>query len=106
MSNPVTLLVASSDEHFREMVRDNLLNVPNAKVVSEYQGPAVIAAYTVLYEGDTPARAVMICDLPDGRRTLAATTDAPLAAAMTEREFCGRAVRVGQDRRVTVPDGR
>jgi hypothetical protein len=34
--NPA-LLVASSDEHFREMVRDSLLNVPNAKVVGEYQ---------------------------------------------------------------------
>ena len=30
-------MVASSDEHFREMVRDNLLNIPNAKVVAEYQ---------------------------------------------------------------------
>jgi len=30
------LMVASSDEHFREMVRDNLLNLPNAKIVAEY----------------------------------------------------------------------
>jgi len=29
-------MVASSDEHFREMVRDNLLNLPNAKIVAEY----------------------------------------------------------------------
>jgi len=31
-----TLLVASTDEHFRETVRDNVTNVPNARVLSEY----------------------------------------------------------------------
>jgi pilus assembly protein CpaE len=36
MSAPLTLLVASPDEQFREMIRDNLLNIPGAKVVSEY----------------------------------------------------------------------
>ena len=36
MSN-TALMIASSDEHFREMVRDQLLNIPNAKVVAEYQ---------------------------------------------------------------------
>ena len=36
MSNP-SLLVASSDEHFREMVRDSLLNIPNAKIAAEYR---------------------------------------------------------------------
>ncbi len=33
---PISLLIASSDDHFREMVRENLLNVPNAKVIAEY----------------------------------------------------------------------
>ncbi len=32
----ISILVASSDEHFREMVRENLLNVPNSRLVSEY----------------------------------------------------------------------
>lgn len=32
----ITLLVASSDEHFRELVRDNLLNIQGAKVAAEY----------------------------------------------------------------------
>ena len=36
MSN-IALMVASSDEHFREMARDQLLNIPNAKIVAEYQ---------------------------------------------------------------------
>ena len=32
----ITLLIASTDEHFREMVRESLLNLPNAKLVGEY----------------------------------------------------------------------
>ena len=36
MSN-TTLLIASSDEHFRETVRENLINLPKAKIVAEYQ---------------------------------------------------------------------
>jgi len=30
------LMIASGDEHFRETVRDNLLNIPNSKIVAEY----------------------------------------------------------------------
>jgi pilus assembly protein CpaE len=37
MSVPFVLMVASGDGHFREMVRDNLLNIPNAKIGPEYQ---------------------------------------------------------------------
>ena len=32
----LSLLVASSDEAFRESVRDNLLNQPNARLIAEY----------------------------------------------------------------------
>ena len=32
----VSILVASTDEHFREVVRESLLNMPNAKLVAEY----------------------------------------------------------------------
>jgi pilus assembly protein CpaE len=32
----ISILVASGDEHFREMVRENLLNVPNSRLVAEY----------------------------------------------------------------------
>jgi acetyl-CoA C-acetyltransferase len=60
------------------------------EVVAGYDGPATVASYTVLYAGEMPARGVMICDLPDGRRTLAATEDAALADSMRRSEFCGR----------------
>jgi acetyl-CoA C-acetyltransferase len=72
------------------------------EVVPDYEGDAVVASYTVLYTGDTPSRAVVVCDLADGRRTLAATEDASLAQAMTETEFCGTQVSVG-GRVVTSP---
>ena len=64
------------------------------EVVEEYQGPAHIAAYTVVHDRDVPARVPAICDLPDGRRTLAASDDPGLALAMTREEYCGRAVRI------------
>jgi len=32
----IFLLVASTDEQFREMIRENLVNQPNAKITSEY----------------------------------------------------------------------
>lgn len=67
------------------------------EVVEGVESPARIATYTVLFEGGSPVRAAAICDLDDGRRTIAVTTDAAAAGAMTEREHCGAAVRVDRD---------
>ena len=33
----LVILIASSDEHFREMIRENLANISGAKVAAEYQ---------------------------------------------------------------------
>jgi acetyl-CoA C-acetyltransferase len=57
-------------------------------------GPARVAGYTVLFEGERPARALFVCDLPDGRRTLAASDDPALAQLGTEQELCGRSLRL------------
>ncbi len=64
-----TLLVASSDEHFREMVRDSILNIPNAKVVGEYQEVAANLYIRVLQDLERNPGAGLIVDLsgdPDG----------------------------------------
>src|SRR5579871_2200775 len=64
-----TLLIASSDEHFREMVRDSLLNIPNAKVVGEYQEVAANLYIRVLQDLERNPGAGLIVDLsgdPDG----------------------------------------
>ncbi len=70
------------------------------EIASDGRGDATVATYTVLYEGEKPSRAVLLCDLADGRRALVATQDEPLALDMTREEFCGRAVRIGEDHRV------
>jgi len=62
-------MIASSDEHFREMVRDHLLNVPNAKVVAEYQEVAANLYIRVLQDLERSPGAGLIVDLsgdPEG----------------------------------------
>jgi hypothetical protein len=56
-------------------------------------GPATIVAGTVVFAGPEPSRAVAVLDV-DGGRTVARSTDADVASAMTESDWVGRAVRV------------
>jgi acetyl-CoA C-acetyltransferase len=79
---------------FADVSREVAAAMQTVEVIADYEGPAVIASYTVLYDGDEPARAVVICDLPDGRRTVAATEDRGFAKSLTESEGCGRRVDV------------
>ncbi len=69
MSSNTALMVASSDEHFREMVRDNLLNIPNAKIVAEYQEVAANLYIRVLQDLERNPGAGLIVDIsndPEG----------------------------------------
>jgi len=64
-----TLMVASSDEHFREMVRDNLINLPDAKIVAEYQEVAANLYIRVLQDLERHPHAGLIVDIsgdPEG----------------------------------------
>jgi acetyl-CoA C-acetyltransferase len=63
-------------------------------LVAGFEGRARVAGYTVLFEGERAARSVFVCDLDDGRRTLAASEDAALAELGTREELCGRALRL------------
>jgi len=63
LANPITLLVASSDEHFREMVRDNLLNIPNSKVIAEYQEISANLYVRVLQDLERHPGAGLVVDL-------------------------------------------
>src|SRR5436305_11524132 len=68
MSN-TALMVASSDEHFREMVRDSLQNIPNSKVVAEYREVAANLYIRVLQDLERNPGAGLIVDLsgdPEG----------------------------------------
>jgi len=56
-------LVASSDEHFREMVRDTILNVPNARIGAEYQEVAANLYIRVLQDLERNPGAGLMVDL-------------------------------------------
>ena len=64
------------------------------EVVEEAAGPAVVASYTVVFEGERPARTIFVCDLEDGRRTIAISEDTDLGQEATREEFCGRPGRI------------
>jgi acetyl-CoA C-acetyltransferase len=64
------------------------------ELVEGAAGAATIASYTVLYQGGVAKRAVLLCDLGDGRRALALCDDAALIAVATSQELCGRALRI------------
>jgi acetyl-CoA C-acetyltransferase len=68
------------------------------EVVAGYEGAATIAGYTVLHQGDTAWRAVVVCDIPGGRRTVAYSDQPGVIAAMQEEEFCGRTVAISDGR--------
>ena len=64
------------------------------ELVGGYEGGATIAGYTVLFRGDDPGRAVAVCDLPDGARTVAYSEDATLVEALLGEECVGRQVAI------------
>jgi pilus assembly protein CpaE len=63
MNAPFVLMTASGDEHFREMVRDNLLNIPNAKIAAEYQEVSSNLYVRVLQDVERNPNSLVILDL-------------------------------------------
>lgn len=72
-----------------ELSEESLAATDVRALVADCAGPARIASYTVVHRDGEPLRGVAICDLPDGRRTVAVSEDRALATEMTTREFCG-----------------
>ena len=64
----------------------------------DYEGPARIAGYTVMYNRNEPQRGVAVVDLPDNLRSIAYTDDIKLMDAMEREEFCGRGVNISDGR--------
>ena len=59
-------------------------------VVAGYDGTATVAAYSVVHDRDGgPARALLVCDLPDGARTYANLTDLDECRRAEEEELVG-----------------
>ena len=63
-------------------------------LAEDARGEASCVSYTVQFAGDRPARTLFVCDLPDGRRALAASADPALAEAALITELCGRKLRL------------
>src|SRR5947199_4635905 len=63
MSNNIVLLVASTDDHFRQTVRESLVNIPNCKIVAEYQEVAQNLYIRVLQDLERHPHAALIMDL-------------------------------------------
>ncbi|MBX3026377.1 hypothetical protein KF840_15825 [bacterium] len=78
---------------------------PPLPLDGDYEGPATIVGYTVVYLREHPTHAVAICDTPSGARTVARSDDRPLLESMTREEFVGRAVAVARDGRFTRAPG-
>ncbi|HZO09131.1 MAG TPA: acetyl-CoA acetyltransferase, partial [Myxococcota bacterium] len=64
------------------------------RVVPAAEGHGTVAASTVLFEGAAAPRTALLCDLEDGTRALATSTDAALAERAQREELCGRALRL------------
>jgi acetyl-CoA C-acetyltransferase len=62
-----------------------------------HRGAATVASYTVVHEIDGSRRGILVCDTPEGRRTVASTRDPTLTDAMEHTEWCGRRVDIGPD---------
>ena len=59
----VSLLVASNDEHFRETIRENLLNIQNSKVISEYTEVSSNLYIRVMQDLERHPEAALVMDM-------------------------------------------
>ena len=78
---PISLLIASADEHFREVIRESLINIENARVVAEYPEVSSNLYIRVLQDLERHPNAALIVDLAaDAEASLKALEKAKLAA--------------------------
>lgn len=68
---------------------------PGLPVVVDAAGEGRIVAYTVVFEGQQPERAIVVVDLADGRRTVARSHDHDVMAHALSQDIIGVPVRVG-----------
>lgn len=73
------------------------------EVVADCQGEATVAGYTVLYQGADPWRAVAVCDLPGGQRTVVFSEDPADIARMENGECCGLSCSLSEGQFTLVP---
>jgi acetyl-CoA C-acetyltransferase len=79
---------------FGDVTAETASRTPRVALDARAAGEARVASYTVLYEGEKPARAILFCDFAGGRRRLVVAEDPELALAGTREELCGRALHI------------
>jgi acetyl-CoA C-acetyltransferase len=79
---------------FDDVSIDAAAQTESVELRPEASGPATILTYTVVYQRGTPERAIVLCQLEDGRRTLADSREPELMNALMQEEYCGRAARI------------
>lgn len=62
--------------------------------VASHDGPAVVASYTVTYEGQDPTTVLALCDTPQGARVVARSDDAELVQRAVTDGLVGDALRI------------
>jgi acetyl-CoA C-acetyltransferase len=77
-----------------DLADDARAATPTLESVPDYVGAASVAASTVTYDGDVPARVIVIGDTPDGRRCVAVADDQDLAARATTERLTGTPIDV------------
>ena len=76
----ISLIVASSDEHFRSLVRESLVNIPNTKVISEYPEVTPNLYIRVLQDLERHPESALLVDLAGEGETLKALEKTKQAA--------------------------
>src|SRR5262245_15442725 len=79
---------------FEDTSAETAREVEAVPVAEAATGPGLVATYTVLFDGETPSRTVLLCDQEDGRRALATSPDPALAELAVREELCGRKLRL------------
>ncbi len=86
----------ASGWQFADVTQEVAAATQTCELVADYEGPATIAGYTVLYQGGQAWRAVAVCDLPSGKRTVAYCEQDTVMEALQQGEFCGRSVALAE----------
>ena len=76
----------------RADVKKEIAALPSRPCLPEYDGPASIESYTVMYADDEPSLGHVSCLTPAGERTWVNAEDRQLLGEMVSKEFCGRPV--------------
>ena len=80
-----------------DTVQDQIDRLPSRNCLETFDGDGSIESYTVMYDGFEPAIGHIAVRTSGDERTWINVDDKDLAHAMTNEEFCGRAVRVKND---------